>query len=155
MSVFAQSVNDETGIQTGFSCQEGAVSPELVSSIRESTAKFLKSFNIDGVNLGYINENRINAALNAVPITTEAIQESTYLADAETKARVPGESLLAGQWSGYIYDITYYDDGTMGFFTSCGVTGTQEYTINRSQVVSLKQTGLCYQYSLFYLVYNE
>lgn len=68
-------------------------------------------------------------------------------------SRFAQENKYPEQWSGYIYGLTEYED-KYTFYKSCGVTNTPIYTVYKNNVVSLKQNGICYQYTQYYLVYN-
>lgn len=125
----------------------------LINLIKESTAKYLGTFGVEAGNLDYITEDLIFASVNAVPATAKAFQNSAASVDTETQRVFSSEKLLFGQWSGYIYDVVEYSD-KITFYTSCGVTGTPQYTVYKSNIVSIKYAGLCYQYSLYYLVCN-
>ena len=125
----------------------------LIEKIKTSTANYLKSFGVDPGNLDYIDEELLFASLNAKPATAKAFQDGSSSIDKSILEKCSSKKLLLGQWSGYIYDVVEYED-KITFYTSCGVTGTPQYEVNKSDIVSIADVGICYQYTLYYIVCN-
>jgi hypothetical protein len=120
---------------------------------KQKITEFLKSFHLEPGDLSYLDEKYAEDNATAQQVTKEVMENGKEKIDSEVLKENSASPLLDGQWSGYVYGISQ-DATKFYFYTSCGVTGTPQYYIYLTQIVSLKQTGICYQYSLYYLVYN-
>jgi hypothetical protein len=124
-----------------------------LQSHKKQTIDFLKSFNLEPGNLDYLNEKYISDNASAAKPTQKILEIGKAKIDPKILEENSKVALPLSQWSGYVYSVSQVGD-KLYFYTSCGVTGTPQYYINTNQIVSIKQTGLCYQYTLYYLVFN-
>lgn len=80
-----------------------------------------------------------------------AAQRFNSFAPSRRAAGAAAAPSFAGQWSGYI--TLTADDGTnITFYVGC--FGEGPYTVNKSQIVSINQVGICGNYGAYYAVIN-
>ena len=133
--------------------ETGSVKKEI-ESLKEHTLAFFKSFDLDTPNLDYINEKYLTDRKKAVRLARKPAVLGKAEVDPKELEKLSKIILPEDQASMYVFNIS--DDGTTTtFYTSCGVDGVLPSSIADTQIVSLTDIGICYQYTLYNMVYND
>lgn len=122
----------------------------LIAQMRKVATEFHQKHGVASPNVDYIDDDYILRALGSKERSALEKAERQVSNDAEEYQGVKTAGELT-QWSGYISQV-YYQDDNMYFVTPC--QAPQSYVVNKTQVVSLAQNGICGNYTQYYAVIN-
>ena len=118
------------------------------SKLQEETSEFFLKQNLNSNNVDYINDDYVERIQNALS-TSEL--ENAEKEVGKNYDQPQGLNRERSEWSGYIHAVSYLEN-TVYFSTPCPVP--QDYEIDISQLISIKETGSCGNYTLYYAVIN-